>query len=106
MAGEIVHFESELLHHGNRAIKKPDLATHVARAADLAADLSRSARCSPKRLTDSLLGDQPSHGGAAYVTVRRGVIDSGSEALAHTLAERQQRGEIPAGRIVSAKPAR
>ncbi len=30
----------------------------------------------------------------------------GPEALAHTLAERQQRGEIPAGRIVSAKPAR
>ncbi len=45
-------------------------------------------------------------GHTAYVTVRRGVIDSGSEALAHTPAERQQRGEIPAGRIVSAKPAR
>ncbi len=45
-------------------------------------------------------------GHTAYVRVRRGVIDSGSEALAHTLAERQQRGEIPAGRIVSAKPAR
>jgi hypothetical protein len=42
----------------------------------------------------------------AYVTLPVATIQAGHGALASALAERQERGEIPAGKIVGAKPVR
>jgi hypothetical protein len=60
----------------------------------------------PYRARDVMVVVSLEGGHTEYVTVPVTTIQAGSEALARAIAERQERREIPAGKIVSVKPVR